>query len=581
MYGDCMKQKWDVALNEVTGTFSRSFTGYFILLSLAIISLEAIFDLKKNLFWLRLGLMLDFLLIASYFLLLASIVYKNRVRFLSFIREERGDLIYALFICSMLFMPRLAALMIILRLTLAFLMTLFKTPFGKKLVGVFNLKPSQTLALSFLALIFVGTLLLMLPAATSDGKGATLINALFTMTSASCVAGLTVYDLGVEFSRFGQAVILFGMQAGGLGIMVLSAAFAVLVGGKITSRRQSDLGETLDTSTPEGLSLLIRSIASFTVILELIGAVFLFFAWNSDIPRFSDRLWWSIFHAVSAFCNAGLALFHASFEGFVNDPFVCFIFIVLISAGGLGFFVLMDLTSADVWKVKKPKAVWDRLQIQTKVVVIAYIALDLFGLLVFLFFEYDGALHGLSLPNKISAAFFNVVNLRSAGFTVVPLGALAAPTIVFSVVYMFIGAAPGGTGGGIKVTTAAVSIMALRAMLRGRQDVEICGRRLPSTTVNRSVSIVLVAALFLAIFFIFLLATQTISFERLLFEMVSAFGTVGLSLDTTSSLNNIGKLLIIVVMYVGRIGPLTMAMAIGERREIQRFQYPVGRIAVG
>jgi trk system potassium uptake protein TrkH len=336
--------------------------------------------------------------------------------------------------------------------------------------------------------------------------------------------------------------------------MVLSAAFAVLVGGTIPSRRQMGLREVLDISTPEGLKSLIKAVTAATLVTELLGALVLFWLARSHIPVVNERLWWSIFHAISAFCNAGISLSSTSLADFVNDSTLCLVFMVLITIGGIGFFVISDLMDSEVWVVKKPKAVWARLQIQTKVVLIATIILNSLGMLLFLFFEYDGALHGLPAGQKIVASLFHAISLRSAGFSLVPMDGLSAPAVLFSIGFMFIGASPGSTGGGIKTTTAAISVMALRAMLRGREEVEILGRRM---------------------------ATQDIRFDKLFFEAVSAFGTVGLSMDTTTSLNNTGRLIIICLMYVGRIGPLTMALAIGEKKFAQGYQLPRGRIAVG
>lgn len=458
---------------------------------------------------------------------------------------------------------------------------IFHSRWGAHALTFLNAHPRRALALCFLLLIALGTILLMLPAATVDGRGASFINALFTMTSASCLAGLSVYHLGSEFSRFGQGVVLLGMQAGGLTIMVLSAAFAALVGGSIASRKQTGLTELLDISTPECLKRLLKTITLATLSIELVGALLLFILWNNELANRGERIWWSVFHAVSAFCNAGLSLFSNSLESFATKPATCFVVMALVTAGGLGFFVLVDLCSPRVWEVRRPRAMWDRLQIQSKVVIVAYLVLDGCGLLFFLFFEFDGTLHGLSIPNKIIAALFHVVNMRSSGFSIVPLGNLAAPTMVFCLFYMFIGAAPGSTGGGVKVTTAAISLMALRTTLRARVDVEIFNRRLAPSLVHRSMSIVFVAAIFLAIFLTMLLATQGNDFERLLFECVSALGSVGFSLDTTATLNDIGKVLVICAMYLGRIGPLMLAMAIGERRRAQQYHLPLGRIAVG
>jgi trk system potassium uptake protein len=552
-----------------------------LVLSFFILIIEFFYDLKKEIILHNVVIGLDIVLLILFFTAVIEHIYKKPFKTLAFIRTKKADLIYIVLIISFLFMPRLAAGLVILRLLISVLMRGLETKFGSRILSVLNLKPSQTLALSFIGLITLGTILLTFPASTSDGKGASFINALFSMTSATCVSGLVIYDIGADFTRFGQAVILFGIQAGGLGIMVLSAAFAVLVGGTIPLRRQAGLREVLDIASPEGLRLLIRSVTATTIITELIGAICLFILWQSYIPKTGERLWWSLFHAISAFCNAGISLSSTNLMPFVHDSSICFTFMALVIVGGIGFFVISDLANVDVWEVKKPKAVWDRLQIQTKVVIVATLVLNIFGMLLFLFFEYNGVLRGLSINDKIVASLFQAISLRSAGFNVVSTGNIAAPTIIFSIVFMFIGASPGSCGGGIKTTTAAVSVMALRAMLRGRDEVELFGRRMPSSIVSRSLSMVLVAGMVIAVFLSLLLATQEIKFEKLFFEAVSAFGTVGLSMDTTSLLNNTGKILIIIVMYVGRIGPLTLALAVGERKVAQGYRLPRGRIAIG
>ncbi len=243
--------------------------------------------------------------------------------------------------------------------------------------------------------------------------------------------------------------------------------------------------------------------------------------------------------------------------------------------------MIADLTDARVWRVKKPRAVWNRLQIQTKVVLTTILIMDILGTLLFLFFEYDGALRGLNVGTKIFTSYFQAVSLRSAGFSLVDIGGIAGSTVIFCIAFMFIGASPGSTGGGIKNTTAAVSIMALRAMLRGREDVELFGRRVDPSVISRSLSIMIVSATVVAIFATLLLATQELRFENLLYEAVSAFGTAGMSMDTTGSLDNTGKIILVVLMYIGRIGPLTLALAIGERKLSQNYRRPLGSIAVG
>lgn len=560
----------------------RKFLGLIMAFATTLVLfLEFSYDLKREPLLNRLVLGLDIVLLVCFFSLIFLRIFKNRKDLMGYIRAHKADTAYILLIIAFLVLPRLAAGLVIGRFVIALGTQFIESTLGLRLLSALNLRPSQTLALSFVGLIGVGTLLLTLPAATTDGRGISFINALFTITSASCVAGLTVFDVGADLTRFGQAIVLLSIQVGGLGIMVLSAAFAVLVGGSIPSRKQAGLGEVLDVTSPEGLKRLIRSVSVATILMELSGAMALFFMLQDYLPKASERLWWSVFHAVSAFCNCGMALNAESFMPLLNRPLVCLVIMTLITIGGIGFFVISDLTSSEVWRIKKPRAIWNRLEIQTRVVIMATIILQSLGMLLFLYFEYDGALYGLSADKKVLASLFHSINLRSAGFFVVPMAYISAPTILFSIAFMFIGAAPGSTGGGIKTTTAAVSIVALRAMLRGRDDVELFGRHMPPSIVSRSLSIVMIAAMVILIFLTMLLATQEIAFEKLFFEIVSAFGTVGLTMDATALLNNTGKFLIICVMYVGRIGPLTLALAIGERRHAQGYTLPKGRIAVG
>ena len=363
--------------------------------------------------------------------------------------------------------------------------------------------------------------------------------------------------------------------------MVLSAVFAILIGTQLHTRRQVGLWEILDVSTSNGLKAVIKAVAAGTFIAELLGALFLFFSWGIEFPSFGDRVWWSVFHSISAFCNAGFGLLPDSLMVFVGNSWVCCIIMVLITLGGIGFFVMADMTNPAVWKIKQPRAVWNRLHIQSRVVILATILLDVVGMLMFLFFEYNGVLLDLSIFDKIIAALFQSISLRTAGFNVVSMGTLSSATVLFSLIWMFIGASPGSTGGGIKTTTLAVALMSVRSMLTGRDQVELMGRRIPAVIVNRSLSIILISASVIAFVLLLLLATQSISFERLFFEAVSAFGTVGLTMDSTYKLNQQGRFFIIALMYMGRIGPLTLALAIGERMRPKGYQFAEGRLAVG
>ena len=253
----------------------------------------------------------------------------------------------------------------------------------------------------------------------------------------------------------------------------------------------------------------------------------------------------------------------------------------LIILGGLGFGVLANMVDKDVWTIKKPKAIWSRLELQTKVVLAMTLSLNMIGMLIYLFLEFNHTLSGLSIGDKLVAAFFHPVSMRTAGFQSVHLAHLSAPTILFAVVWMFIGGSPGSTAGGIKTTTAAVAFTAFKAMLEGRNEAEVFGRRLLPVVVNRSLSIIFISAFLVILVLMCLVGAQGFSFESLLFEAVSAFGTVGLSMGITADLNGAGKILIIVLMYLGRVGPLTFALAVGARVQSSLYRYPKGQIAVG
>ncbi len=543
--------------------------------------LEFSVDVATPSLWSDIVLALDLALVFGFVGYVIQCALVERDHFVAFAIREKVNLLLSGFVIAVIFVPRLAAAIVITRLVVAGVFESLRTKMGKQIVSNINLRPSQTLALSFIGLILLGTILLMFPAATIDGRGTPFIDALFTVTSAACVVGLSVLNIGTYFSFFGQGVILFCMQVGGLGIMVLSAAFFIMVSGAISRRHQAGFNQVLDVSSTEGLRALVAAVAGATFVVEFLGAAVLFFSWGDKVNGFSEKLWWSIFHAVSAFCNSGLGLAQDSLSQWVSNPYVCVTIMILIIIGGIGFFVIADLFDPKVWQVKKPTAVWQRLQLQTKVVLVTTVVLNLAGMLIFLFVEYDGAMQGLGIGSKILASMFQSVTLRTAGFFSVPHGQLAGPTIIFCMVWMFIGASPGSTGGGIKTTTAAVAVMAVRAMLRGRDEVDLFGRKIPPVVVNRALSIIFIAMSILIVFISLLLGTQNLPFERLCFEAFSALGTVGLTMDLTPHLDTTGRILIIALMYIGRIGPLTMAMAIGETQQMQIFRYPEGRLVVG
>lgn len=570
--------------------YSVAFVGLCMVMAEAFVDFERQTDIGRWVIW------IDDALVIGYTAWLTWLGFRRREDIRSFLYERRLMLLMMLCSWVLLFIaPRAAAIGVIARLSYVALRRFVRSMAGRGLASSVTLSPSRTLALSFLGLIGTGTLLLLFPAATRDGLGTSLTDAVFTMASATSVTGLIVQDTGTYFSAFGLGVILLVMQTGAIGIMVLAASFAVLVGGRLPGRDQEGLeeagfGDVVDVSTVEGLKRLILAVTVVTVVIESAGALILYFFWMVDIMPLRDAysswdsaLWWCIFHSVSAFCHAGFSLEPDSLMTWVNNPFVGGVFMVLITLGAFGFPVLADLAMRDHYRAKKRVGqVWRTYHIQTRVVLVATFVLNGFGMLFFLFFEYDAALDGLSVWGKINASLFQSITLRSAGFNTVDIGAITAPTIIFSVAYMFIGSAPASTGGGVRTTTASVVLMAIRAMLRGRDDVEIFGRTLPKTIVYRSISIVLIAGFLCATFLILVTATQShLPFNKLIFETISAFGTVGLSMGVTSELDTTGKWLLAILMYFGRVGPMTLALAVGERAVTRAYQYPEGRMAVG
>jgi trk system potassium uptake protein TrkH len=453
-------------------------------------------------------------------------------------------------------------------------------------------RPAQMLALSFVAIIGGGALLLTFPRATTDGLGAGWVDALFTATSATCVTGLatlnTVADAFADpsrqtFSPFGQAVILLLIQVGALGIMTLSAATIILAGRRLSLRSASLMQEILDESSTSALKAAIRSIFLMTFIVELLGAIALY-------PRFAEltdsslyAVWLSVFHAISAFCNAGFSLFGDSLASHRGDLWINVVHAVLIILGGLGFTAISALVAPRTWR-HGSSGFWRSLPLQARLALIMTAILLTTGTILFFFFEFDHSLRGLPVREKLIASAFQSVSFRTAGFNTVDMAALSRPMVLIACLLMFIGASPGSTAGGVKTTTVAVLFMSIRASLMGHAHVEMSRRTIPSAVVTRAVSIVIMAGAVLAVGLTALLMTQPhLAFEPLLFETVSALGTVGLSMGVTPQLTALGKLTLVCLMFVGRLGPLTVALAVGRAggQAYRSFRYVEGKVIVG
>jgi trk system potassium uptake protein TrkH len=492
-------------------------------------------------------------------------------------RGSRGPwLVVALTVAGLISVsrPTLSLSLVAAALLVASLWLASRTRVHAEVIDHFLDRPALLVFVSFLSLISLGTLLLSLPAASADGSPVAPLNALFTATSASCVTGLIVLDTAHAFSTFGHAVILLLIQAGGLNIMVLSTFAAILIGRGLGLRGERALGELLDIRAPRAAYRLIRFIVIGTIVVEAVGAVALGSAYMRHGDEFLSSIWKGIFHAVSAFCNAGFALQSDSLVMFQHDPLVLLVMGSLITVGGLGFAVV-----AFAWlRLTGQRRIG--LAIQVRIVLWTSLALVVVGWLGYGLLEWNRSLAGLQVGGKVLNAFFQSVTARTAGFNSVPLLDLGPATMLLLMVLMFVGASPGGTGGGIKTTTLVVLLSAIPTMAHGRPEVTVAGRQITAETIFRSSAILVMASLVVVIGSLLLLSTQNISFDAVLFETVSAFGTVGLSRGATALIDGFGKAVIIMIMLVGRVGPLTLALLL-VRRGTGRIGYPQTGIMVG
>ncbi|MCY0987982.1 TrkH family potassium uptake protein [Nannocystis sp. ILAH1] len=447
-------------------------------------------------------------------------------------------------------------------------------PVFADLLRSFYERPALLILSTFGLLAFAGALMLTFPAASAAGSSLQFIDALFTAMSATCVTGLVVLDTPVAFSSFGHLVILVLIQLGGLGIMVLSTFAAVLLGGRLALRGEQALEEVLDLASPGSAYELTRFIVLSTLAIEALGAAALalsFYYEYSMAPL--DAVWRGSFHAISAFCNAGFSLWSDSLIQFQSDPWVLSVHAGLIILGGLGFPVLAALW----WRARGNER---RLPLQARLVLMMSLGLLVAGAVLYAIAEWDASLAALSVQDKLLNASFQSVSLRTAGFNSVDYAPLERSTILMMIVFMFIGASPGSTGGGIKTTTLAVVLAAIPALARNQARALLLRRTIPHDIVYRAATIMTIATLVAVIVSFALLASHDMAFEKAAFETVSALATVGLSIGGTAELNALGKWLIIVTMFIGRVGPISLALALGTPRSAH-VTFPETKLMVG
>lgn len=441
-----------------------------------------------------------------------------------------------------------------------------------------RLSSAQLVLASFLGVILLGTFILMLPVSSVDGKSIDFVDALFMATSATCVTGLSTISLTDTFSVFGQVAMLVLIQIGGLSIMTLYSSMAILLGRSMRMKDRIIMQDLLDVSSLEELFAMIINIVKYTFFIELWGGIVLTIAFTFDGFEFGQAIYYGFFHSISAFCNAGFALFNNSLENYATNPLVHGTISILITLGGVGFIALKELREV----VVRGKTLV-RLGMHTKVVLITSISLTVGGAIFIFFGEFLGALDGYTLWEKIQVSVFQSVTLRTAGFNTIPLTNLHSYTIYIMTLLMFIGGSPGSTAGGVKTTTLAILVQSIMSTLKGDKTVRMLDRTIPAPFVVRATALMFISII-IASFFIFLMMRlePEQSFLPLFFEVISASGTVGLTLGITPYLTVAGKFAISALMLIGRIGPLTLILAIGERQKSSgKFDYPDGRIMIG
>ncbi|WP_240967891.1 TrkH family potassium uptake protein [Paenibacillus aquistagni] len=441
------------------------------------------------------------------------------------------------------------------------------------------LTPPRILAGGFASIIVLGTILLMLPISNANGESLALVDAFFTATSATCVTGLVVVDTGTHFTMFGQTVIILLIQVGGLGFMTMATLFAMAFKKKISLKERLILQEAMNQGSMEGIVRLIQKVLLYAFAIEGTAAALFTIRWAFDLP-FGQALYFGIFHSISLFNNAGFDLFgqvsgpFSSLTSYVGDPLVNLVSMSLIVLGGIGFIVLSDLFE---FKTRR------KFSLHTKVVLSMTSFLIVLGTIVVFIFEFTNpnTLGSLNWFEKFWAAMFQSITPRTAGANTIDIGGMRQATQFFMILFMFIGASPGSTGGGIKTTTFTILVGAVIAMIRGKEDIVFFRNRLAKDRLNKAVTLVLLALGLVIGVTMILSTTEDHAFLMILFETVSAFGTVGLSMGLTTDLSVVGKILLSLTMFIGRLGPITLAYAVGPKNERELYRHPEGKITIG
>ena len=439
-------------------------------------------------------------------------------------------------------------------------------------INLDKLSPWQFLVYGYFAVIALGTFLLALPASTAVGNSTGFIEALFTSTSATAVTGLIVVNTAEHWSTFGKVVIMLLIQIGGFGFMTTTSFFFMLLGKRFSLRNKIIIQEDINYSNLSSVLDMTRYIIYLTLITELIGSVLLYFYFRNLMSTLK-AVFFALFHSISAFNNAGFDLFGNSLEGFYNSTYINIVIGFLFVFGGLGFIVISEIYT---------KSKFTNLTLHAKMVIVLTVFLILAPSFFIFFMEYENpaTIGQLNLKGKVLGAFFQGITPRTAGFNTIPIGNFRDVTLFLMIILMFIGASPGSTGGGVKTTTIGTLLVVAYNLALGKEDMEVFRARLRRKDIYKALTIVVISLALIALITILLTVTEEFQFIDILFEVFSAFGTVGLSTGITGQLSAFGRFFIILTMFIGRVGPFTIAMAIG-RRKISNIRYPEEDILIG
>lgn len=447
----------------------------------------------------------------------------------------------------------------------------------------FRLSTTQIILFSFLITILVGSVLLVLPISSSDGNSIPYIDALFTATTSTCVTGLVTLATVSAFSTFGHVVILILIQIGGLGVITIMSGFMIILHRKMGISDRVLLQDAFNLNTMAGLSRFVRNILFGTLLIEGVGALLYMTVF---VPDFGARgIWISVFTSVSAFCNAGIDIIgENSLCNYATDPIVNLVTSLLIIFGGIGYIVWWDVIRVLRSRTARNRRVFRHLSLHSKIAIVSTLCLIFGGALLILLFEYNNPLTigRLSLFDKIQVSLFQSVTTRTAGFMTVPQQNLTAASSILSLILMFIGGSPVGTAGGVKTVTVVVLLSSALATIRNKREATVFHRALSVYSIRKAVAVVTTFALIMLSSILLLAAFTEASVIDVLYESVSATGTVGLSRGITPYLDTFGKLVVIATMYFGRVGPISLAVALGERGEAQNVvSEPEEDISIG